>query len=267
MASTIAGGFDLEAAFKGQVDENGQSTGKTWMDGVNAQLAKMEWFGNVLKAVKANGGSDELISYLAGKGADSGGAMGEAMIQQGLVGTMSDKMQLVKDKAIEVANLIVPESLKAGVSAAQEQYNGLKAALGKGGPVRKAIMDLMDNLADAMRRDASIDVWVTKHVQTIESTVKAATASTTAVHGATGGLVTRPTYALIGEAGPEMVIPLNSTPGSSPLSALGGGSGNVTVNVTVQGSVVQEQDLAISVRDQIAQLMRRRGLNPAILGV
>lgn len=36
--------------------------------------------------------------------------------------------------------------------------------------------------------------------------------------GAHGGIVTRPTMALIGEAGPEAVVPLSRTPGSSPLS-------------------------------------------------
>jgi len=40
---------------------------------------------------------------------------------------------------------------------------------------------------------------------------------------------------------------------------------NVTINVT--GSVVQERDLAVTVRDNIAQMMRQRGLNPSILGV
>ncbi len=49
--------------------------------------------------------------------------------------------------------------------------------------------------------------------------------------GATGGIVTRPTVALIGEAGPEAVVPLNQAPGASPLgSGIGGGG---TVNVTV----------------------------------
>jgi len=49
-------------------------------------------------------------------------------------------------------------------------------------------------------------------------------------------------------------------------SSLDTGSGmNVVVNV--HGSVVHEKDLAVSVRDNIAQLMRRRGLNPSILGV
>jgi TP901 family phage tail tape measure protein len=41
--------------------------------------------------------------------------------------------------------------------------------------------------------------------------------SGSAARGATGGIVTRPTMALIGEAGPEAVIPLNRTPGSRPL--------------------------------------------------
>ena len=61
---------------------------------------------------------------------------------------------------------------------------------------------------------------------------------------------------MIGEAGAEAVIPLSK-----------GGMGGINVVVNVQGSVVQEQDLAISVRYQIAILMRRRGLNPSILGV
>ena len=76
---------------------------------------------------------------------------------------------------------------------------------------------------------------------------------------AEGGIVTKPTLAMIGEAGTEAVIPL------SKMGGMGMGGMNIVINV--QGSVVQEHDLAVSVRDQIAQLMRRRGLNPAILGV
>jgi hypothetical protein len=74
---------------------------------------------------------------------------------------------------------------------------------------------------------------------------------------AEGGIVTSPTLAMIGEAGSEAVIPLSKM----------GGMGGVNVVVQVQGSVIQEKDLAITVRDNIAQLMRRRGLDPAILGV
>jgi uncharacterized phage infection (PIP) family protein YhgE len=48
------------------------------------------------------------------------------------------------------------------------------------------------------------------------------------VVGASGGIVTRPTLAWIGERGPEAVVPLSATPGSSPLG-MGGGI-NLTVN-------------------------------------
>ena len=41
----------------------------------------------------------------------------------------------------------------------------------------------------------------------------------------------------------------------------------VTVNVNVAGHVMAERDLASTVRDQIAQTIRRRGLSPAALGV
>ncbi len=41
--------------------------------------------------------------------------------------------------------------------------------------------------------------------------------STSVPQGASGGIVRRPTLAIIGEAGPEAVVPLNRTPGSSPL--------------------------------------------------
>jgi hypothetical protein len=62
--------------------------------------------------------------------------------------------------------------------------------------------------------------------------------------GATGGIVTRPTNALIGEAGPEMVIPLSSMPGASQLpSGIGGASINLTVHAGLgtDGNAVGQQ--------------------------
>lgn len=81
---------------------------------------------------------------------------------------------------------------------------------------------------------------------------------------AVGGSVMGRSSYLVGENGPEMFTP--STSGRITPNGLGVGSGmNVTVNV--QGSVISEKDLAVSVRDNIAVLMRRQGLNPNILGV
>ena len=77
--------------------------------------------------------------------------------------------------------------------------------------------------------------------------------------GATGGIVTRPTLALIGEAGPEAVVPLNRSPGSSPLPAGGGGDVNVTVNMPAGSN---GEDVVAALQSYV----RRRGALPLAIG-
>ena len=72
--------------------------------------------------------------------------------------------------------------------------------------------------------------------------------------GATEGIVTRPTLALIGEAGPEAVIPLNRTPGSSPL----GGMGGMTINVQA-GLVSTPDQIGQQIIEAIQNAQRRSG--------
>ena len=60
---------------------------------------------------------------------------------------------------------------------------------------------------------------------------------------ATGGIVNSPTAALIGEAGPEAVIPLDRM----------GSMGGSTVNIVVNGSVTSEGDLVNAIRNAILQ--------------
>jgi len=81
---------------------------------------------------------------------------------------------------------------------------------------------------------------------------------------AVGGSVMGRSSYLVGERGPELFTP--STSGRITPNGLGNGSG-MTVIVNVAGSVISEKDLAVSVRDNIAIMMRRQGLNPSILGV
>lgn len=71
---------------------------------------------------------------------------------------------------------------------------------------------------------------------------------------AQGGIVRRPTLAMIGEAGPEAVVPLSRGRG-----AVGG----VTVVVNVHGSVTSERDLVEAVRRGL-QVYARRNLSAGI---
>ena len=73
---------------------------------------------------------------------------------------------------------------------------------------------------------------------------------------AKGGVVSTPTLAMIGESGPEAVVPLNR--------ASQFGKNNVTVNINVSG-VTDRSDkraLAREISDIIAQEMRRNGGSP-----
>jgi hypothetical protein len=60
---------------------------------------------------------------------------------------------------------------------------------------------------------------------------------------ANGGVVTSPTIAMIGEAGPEAVIPLGQM----------GSMGGATVNITINGSVTSEGDLVNTIRNALLQ--------------
>lgn len=91
--------------------------------------------------------------------------------------------------------------------------------------------DAMHGAADAARRMAdNIKDIPDKHVKIKVTTAykgKQYIDSRSGGHdmgivvGEHGGIVTRPTFALIGEAGPEAVVPLDQTPGSSPLGRRG----------------------------------------------
>jgi hypothetical protein len=74
--------------------------------------------------------------------------------------------------------------------------------------------------------------------------------------GATGGIVTRPTLAVIGEAGPEAVVPLNQMPGAYPLRAGGG----TVINITVQAGLVSSPDqVGQQIIEAIQSAQRRSG--------
>ena len=69
---------------------------------------------------------------------------------------------------------------------------------------------------------------------------------------AAGGIVTQPTLAVVGESGPEAVVPLNE------------GYGNITINVTVQaGGSGEETGWAIG--ESIVAAMRAQGLAPGVV--
>ena len=149
------------------------------------------------------------------------------------------------------------DGIKTATSAAWDFIEGIVNTIGNGiksmiGLIKAEINGLISLVNKAIQAIDAIHVTLPFGMGTIGFNIP------TIPLLAEGGIVTKPTLAMIGEAGTEAVI---------PLSKMGNMGGGINVVVNVQGTVVQEHDLAISVRDQIAILMRRRGLNPSILGV
>lgn len=130
LSRQITQGFNLGAGF---TMDNGEVDAAKWLAGVDAEVSKYEWYGNVLAAVQRDAGTngEALRAYLASQGVDQGATMGQALIDSGLVATMGEKLATVTTKANEVAQTMVPEFLLAGEDSAVEFLNGTAMQLGK----------------------------------------------------------------------------------------------------------------------------------------
>ena len=82
--------------------------------------------------------------------------------------------------------------------------------------------------------------------------------------GARGAIVTRPTLALIGEAGPEALVPLDQAPGARALPRGGsyGGGGGEGLVVIFQGDVYGDEEALIEKLGRAYETYRRRGGQP-----
>lgn len=125
----LTAGLDLAAAYSGQFTKEGEKTGVSLLEGFNRQVAHVEWFGNVLTAMKAQGADAQFIQEVAGLGPGIGGPLGEQLIKDGLVPTMSAKWVDVQNKINELGVQLVPEFLNQGVADAQALVTGMATQL------------------------------------------------------------------------------------------------------------------------------------------
>jgi hypothetical protein len=255
MATTLAGGFDISGMFKDSIGEDGKLIVSKWTEGVDKAFAQFEYYTNVLTAIKAGNGSDALLQYLVSQGVENGAAEGQAMLDQGLIPYFNQKLEAIKTLSETTAQAMVPAFLQSGIDSAQQTYNGLKAAVGKGGPVFNAIQNLMDNLARSMNRSATVTVTTVNRV--ITELVNA-----TKLPGrANGGPVSANTAYLVGERGPEVfmasasgqIVP-NVDLGTSVSRAgvMTGGGGN-TYNINVNAGVGDPR----AIGQQIVEYVRK----------
>lgn len=126
-------GISLEKAYSGQFTKEGELTGVSLIEGFNRQIDQAEWFGNVLNAIKAKGADQTLVEEIASLGPGIGGALGQQLLDDGLVPTMSERWSHVQEVTAGLADGLVPEFLRAGIASGVETVNGLAEQLSKEG--------------------------------------------------------------------------------------------------------------------------------------
>jgi len=127
----LLAGIDLGGLYAAQFDEEGNRTGTSLIEGFNAAINQAEWFGNVLTAIKAQGADQSLIDQIAGLGPETGGALGQQLLDEGLVPTMNEKWANVQQVTKDLALGLVPEFLEAGRLSAIDTLNGLATQFGE----------------------------------------------------------------------------------------------------------------------------------------
>ena len=179
----LLSGIDLGAAFEGQFDDAGQATGTSLVEGFNKQIEQANYFGNVLNSIKAQGADKTLIDAIASLGPETGSALGQQLIDDGLVPSINEKWVGVQETTAGLAMGLVPEFMTAGVASAAQMVTGLAqqlkaeqktlAKLGKNmaKPVGAAFRSrLAKDVAEAVRNvEASATAARAERVATAES--------------------------------------------------------------------------------------------------
>ena len=168
VADQITRGFDLSA---GLTITDGQANAAEWLSGVDAEVAKYQWFGNVLSEIQRQGGP-ELREYFAQLGVDAGGAMGQAAISGGLVPQLASKLAEVQQAAYAVGQAFVPEGALAGEEYALGLVNATVKQIAKD---EKRFRQIGENIGKPIGANIKKEI-----AQAVSDAIKAAEASRTA---------------------------------------------------------------------------------------
>jgi hypothetical protein len=145
------------------------------------------------------------------------------------------------DAARATADYRIEQAEAAGATVASSDANRIlieelfKLAGTLDGPVQAAVIRAIEELDQLSQpRTIPLNVHVTQSGANIANLPGSfnTVGGLRAAFGAEGAIVNRPTMALIGEAGPEALIPLNRTAGNSPLpGGMGAGGNQYTINL------------------------------------
>jgi hypothetical protein len=192
----------------------------TFLQNLRAQAAGIVSFASKIQQLIKMGLSETAIQQVLAAGADAGGKIADELIKGG-ASAITETNALVK--SVETAATALGQSganafYKAGVTQGQAMVNGIIAAIKKSGfRIVGGFAALPKDLQKALDSGKLSKKQVGQLNDLLSGVPKLAN----------GGVVNKPTLAMIGEAGPEAVIPLSGK------NAMTGNTYNITVNAGI----------------------------------
>jgi phage-related protein len=247
------------------VNAAGETVGMTFMEGLRAQAAQAVQFASKVKELVSLNLSEAALTKVLEAGAVAGTSIANELIAGGAT-AITETNELVSSTqaaADEVGAMAANNFYGAGVSSAQSTYDGFKANFGKGGPARKAMETLMDNLAASLNRSSTI---------TVTTVNKIITENVPGLPGrAAGGPVSASTAYVVGERGPEIFVPnmsgniipndkLGSISGRGSYGAAASSTTGATINLTINaGMGANGSEIGREIVEQIKRYERVAG--------
>ena len=239
-ATSVADG--LKSAFSfADAQDAGKETGGGFLQGLRDQVAGIVGYTKKVDDLLTMGLSQDALAQVLAAGQDAGTAIADQLIAGGSA-AITETNALVESTnaaANKVGMNAASRWYQAGIDSATAVVNGIQAELDKLTP---KLMKKMDAIAAKLKRTVSIDVVITERVNRIVANLGGIPAM------AGGGIVTKPTLALIGGAGPEAVV---------PLSKMGSGGGDVNINVN--GGLATSAEIGQSVLNALRAYSRSAG--------
>jgi hypothetical protein len=192
----------------GQIQAAAKEAGGSFMDALGAQVAKARDFAVKLQELMRRGLSSQAISQVASAGADAGTEIANELLAGGAaaINQSNELVAAAELAAKETGTLAGATYYNEGTVLAQQLTKGITDIVSKY-KIKLKSAGLTDKQLQRLQRRFALDVdFVMSGIPAL----------------AEGGIVRSPTLSLIGESGPEAVIPLNKM----------GQMGNVTINVS-----------------------------------
>jgi TP901 family phage tail tape measure protein len=260
---TGSGAFGLD--FSGAA-ESAQDGGGTIVGALVGQADGIGAFGTQMNALLQTNLSEDAFAAVVGMGRERGaqlasellGANGEQLIAQ-----LNATIDNVKAVAEAVGIGAADKWKAAGVKSAQDTYEGFRDNFGAGGPARKALMNLMNGLAESMKRSTTITVTTIN--RQINESIGAALPGR-----ALGGPVSASNAYLVGEKGPEVFVPNNSgniisndalsmTGRSGSMSSSSGANAGNTYSITINTGIGDPRVIGEEVVNVISKFEKANG--------